>query len=84
MAIDTAAMNELLMYIVRELVSKPDALSVSETHDEEGNVNFSVQADRDDLGRLIGRNGKTAKSIRQLVSVLAADQGCSVGIEFVE
>lgn len=84
MATETAAMSELLMYIVRELVNKPEALSVSEAQDEDGNVHFSVRADKEDLGRLIGRNGKTAKSIRQLVGVLGTDQDCNVGVEFVE
>ncbi len=84
MAADTTAMRDLLDYLAKELAGNPDVVKVTEAFDGEDSVTFNVHADREDLGRLIGRNGKTAKSIRHLVGLIAADQGCRVGVEFVE
>ena len=84
MATDTAAMRDLLSYITRELASNADALQIEANEDDSGSITFNVHADKDDLGKLIGRNGKTAKSIRHLLSLLADDQDCRVNVEFIE
>lgn len=81
---DTTQMRDLLGYITQELVSYPEAVAIQEEAGDEGAIRFLVKANKEDLGRLIGRNGKTAKSIRQVVSVLAADEGVSIEVEFVE
>lgn len=81
---NTAPMRELLDYITQELVSNPEALTIYEEIDEKGNITFNVKADKKDLGLLIGKNGKTARAIRHLVSLLAPEPNCLVEIEFIE
>lgn len=62
---------DLLQYLTKSLVSQPDLVSFST--EEEGDVTvFKVSVDADDMGRLIGRNGRTAKALRELVSKAAA------------
>lgn len=84
MATNTAAMRELLDYITQELVTNPGALTIYEEVDDKGNITFNVKADKKDLGLLIGKNGKTARAIRHLVSLLAPEPNCMVEVEFIE
>ncbi len=84
MATDTAAMRDLLSYITHELASNTEALQIDAVEDGSNSITFNVHADKEDLGKLIGRNGKTAKSIRHLLSLLVDDQDCRVNVEFIE
>lgn len=59
-------MQEMLEYIVKNLVSNPDAVKV--TREEQGkNINFIVLVDGKDLGSVIGRGGAIANAIRTVV-----------------
>lgn len=63
--------EELLRYLVRSLVSAPDAIEIDSEEDGDITV-FKVKVNDDDMGRLIGRGGKTAKALRELVGKAAA------------
>lgn len=66
--------KELVEYMAKALVDNPDEVSVEEVEDDRGSVlNLSV-ADGD-LGRVIGKNGKTAKAMRAILSVSATKSG---------
>jgi predicted RNA-binding protein YlqC (UPF0109 family) len=56
-------MRELLEYLAREIVDDPDAVEVSERTDERG-VLFTLRVAQDDMGKVIGRGGRTARAIR--------------------
>lgn len=63
--------EELLNYLTRSLVSFPDEVTV--TKEEEGEITvFKVGVNPEDMGRLIGRGGRTAKAVRELVGKAAA------------
>lgn len=65
-------MKDLLLYITRSLVKNPSDVVVTESKGgEEGLVQFSLKVNPDDMGRVIGRNGKTARAIRLLMSAKA-------------
>lgn len=75
-------MKELLEYIARALVDKPDAVwvEVEETDDE---VTLTLGVDEADMGRVIGRDGRIANAIRSLLRVMAARDGRHVELEIV-
>lgn len=59
-------MDELVLYIVKNLVSNPDAVKL-ETKDEEGMTLLSLSVAPDDMGIVIGKAGQTIRAIRKLL-----------------
>ena len=64
-------MKEFLEYILKGFVQKPEAIEVEESEDEEGKITLFIKADEDDVGRIIGKQGKIIRSIRNLIRVRA-------------
>ena len=64
-------MKELVEYIVRALVDNPDAISVTEV-DGERTIIFELRCHQDDVGKIIGKSGKTIGAIRTLLNTAAA------------
>ena len=64
-------MKNLVEYIVKSLVKDSDAVSVNEIEEENGEVVIQVNVAEDDIGRVIGRKGKIASSIRAIVKSLS-------------
>mgnify|MGYP001606262435 FL=1 len=75
--------QEFVEYVVKEIVSKPEAVNVVRSIDEKG-VLLSLTVDPDDMGVIIGKEGKTAKSIRTLLRVLGAKNDSRVNLKIVE
>ena len=61
--------SEYLIAIVRPLLSSPESLSVEQTVDDMG-VLLTIKVHKDDMGTIVGRNGETAKAVRQLVRIV--------------
>ncbi|MFH0954195.1 MAG: KH domain-containing protein [Verrucomicrobiota bacterium] len=76
-------MKELVEYIVRALVDHPADVRITEV-DGEKTVVFELRCHRDDVGKVIGKNGKTVGAIRALLSTAAARQGRRAMLEVVE
>ena len=77
-------MEELLVSIVKGLVEKLDAVNVTvDEKNEEGVVVYHLHVDEDDMGRVIGRQGRIAKAIRTVMRAAAArnDEKIQVEIE---
>ena len=73
-------MKELVEFIVKSLVSKPELLVI--TSEEEGNfIKISIKADEEDIGKIIGKQGKIAKSIRTIARSVAMKSGKKVAVE---
>lgn len=70
----TAGMKELLTYIARNLVDHPDAVSVTE-HKGESETVLELRVAPEDMGKVIGRQGRIAKEIRTLMRSVAQRQG---------
>jgi predicted RNA-binding protein YlqC (UPF0109 family) len=66
--------RELLEYLAREIVDDPDAVEVGETTDDRG-VLFTLRVAPDDMGKVIGRGGRTARSIRTVMKAAAIHAG---------
>ena len=75
--------QEFVESVVKEIVSKPDAVKVNRSIDEKG-VLLELTVDPEDMGVIIGKEGKTAKSIRTLLRVLGAKNDSRVNLKIVE
>ncbi|MDY7076337.1 MAG: KH domain-containing protein [Chloroflexota bacterium] len=75
-------MKELVEFIAKSLVDDPSQVYVSEIEGE-NSVMLELRAGPEDMGRVIGRGGRTVNAIRTLVRVLAAKQGKRVTLEVV-
>ncbi|MGI6455767.1 MAG: KH domain-containing protein [bacterium] len=61
-------MKELLTYLAKSLVRFPDEVVVTEKVLEDNTLEYTLKVNPEDMGRVIGKNGKTAQALRMLVS----------------
>lgn len=73
----------VLEHIVRSIVDDPEAVRVEGTEGR-NRVRLEVRVGAGDLGRVIGRRGRTAQSIRSVVRAAAARDGVEVDVDFVD
>lgn len=73
-------MKEFLEYVARSLVDKPDAVRVEVEEDDE-EVSLVLTVDQEDMGRVIGRDGRIANAIRSLLRVMGTRDGRHVELE---
>ena len=76
-------MKELLEYIVKSLVVDENAVKVEETEENEETV-YKITVNPDDMGRVIGKGGKVASSIRAIVKSISSRQHKRVFVKFGE
>jgi len=76
-------MKQLVQYLAKSLVNDPSAVEVKETEREDTAI-FELKVAKEDLGRVIGRQGRTAKSIRTLLNAAASKSNRKVILEIVE
>ena len=76
-------MKETLTSIIKALVSDENAVSVNEAGTEKS-VIFEVKVAEGDMGKVIGKEGRIAKSIRTIMQSLAAKENKKVIVEFVD
>ena len=75
--------QQLVEYIVKSLVSKPDAVQVERRIDEKG-VLLELTVDPEDLGRVIGKRGATAQSLRTLLRALGTKNDARYNLKIVD
>ena len=69
------AMNELISYIAKSLVDHPESVDVQEKEDIGNNsIIFELKVAKEDLGKVIGRQGRTAHAMRTLLSAMAGKE----------
>ncbi|MDE7242696.1 MAG: KH domain-containing protein [Oscillospiraceae bacterium] len=76
-------MKDLLLYIARNLVDNPDAVSVTEVPGEQ-DLTLELRVAPDDMGKVIGRQGRIAKEIRTLIRSCAQRSGQKVSVDIVD
>ena len=76
-------MAELVRYIARSLVEKPDAVDVREVENADSIV-VELRVDPDDMGKVIGKQGRIAKAIRTVVKAATAKNEKPVFVEIME
>ena len=75
--------DELILYVARSLVDNPDAVEVRAEPSGRGATYYLV-VDPQDMGKVIGRGGKIARSFRSLVSIAATREGVHASLEIRE
>lgn len=75
---------DVLTYIAKSLVDHPDDVSVRQVDEEDGDVVLELRVHPDDMGKVIGKRGRTAKAIRTMVKAAATREGTSATVEIVE
>ena len=76
-------MKEFILFVVKHLVDKPDAVVVNEV-DGERTVVYELRVGDGDMGKVIGKRGQTAKSIRTLLAAASAKTGKRAVLEILE
>jgi len=76
-------MEELIAVIARALVDQPDAVKVSRT-DEDDNVTIELTVAPEDLGKVIGKQGRTARALRSVLAAAAAKLDKRSRLDIVE
>ena len=76
-------MKELIQYIVKALVDNPDKVAVTEIAGERSII-YELRVGEGDLGKVIGKEGRTAKAIRTIITAAAKKQGKRTVLEIIE
>lgn len=76
-------MKDLLELIVKQLVDNPDDVAVNEISGEQTSV-FELRVNKTDLGKVIGKQGRTARAIRTLLSAAAVKDSKRVMLEIID
>lgn len=76
-------MKDVLELIIASLVNNKEEISIEETSNEKS-IDFKVKVAEGDMGKVIGKQGRVAKSIRTVMKSIVGKQGKKVNVEFVE
>jgi predicted RNA-binding protein YlqC (UPF0109 family) len=78
-------MKEFIEYLLKEFVSKPEEIVVTETVDPETTFkNYQIKVAQEDIGLVIGKEGRTIKSLRNLTRAKAIKDGVRMNLELIE
>jgi len=76
-------MKDLIEFIVKALVDDPSAIDIQEVAGDKVTV-FELRAAKSDIGKVIGKRGRTASAIRTLINAVSARQGKRAVLEIIE
>jgi hypothetical protein len=81
--VEVVTMKDLIKYIAQALVDNPDRVEVSEIQGEQTSV-IELRVAKEDLGKVIGKQGKTAKAMRTILSAASAKVHKRTVLEIIE
>lgn len=76
-------MEDILELIIKNLVNTPEKVIISK-NDDEKSVVYEVKVAKEDMGKVIGKQGRIAKAIRSIIKSIAAKEDKKVSVEFLE
>ena len=77
-------MEDLLEYLARSLVDEPDGVSVESFEEDDGTLVLEHRVADDDVGKVIGRNGRTVNALRTVVRASAVRHGRRVLVDVID
>ncbi len=77
-------MKELLEYMVKELVDNPDEVKIEEEEEDDKTVIFKLSVSENDLGKVIGKKGRTANALRVILRAASAKRGKSSIVKILD
>jgi hypothetical protein len=81
---EAVIMKEFIEYIAKYLVDEPEAVVVEETIDQDKKINLTLRVKQQDVGKVIGKKGKTAIAMRTLLTAVAAKEGKRAMLEILD
>lgn len=76
-------MKELIEFIAKSVVEKPEEVKVTQT-EEEGKLLFKLSVAPDDMGKVIGKQGRIAQAMRTLLRVAAIRKGVKASLQIIQ
>ncbi len=76
-------MKDALLYILQSIVTEPEKVDINE-EEENGVINLTVKVGKDDMGKVIGKNGKIIRAIRNVMKINAIKQNKKINITLAE
>lgn len=76
-------MKDTLLFLLTSIVDHPDDIVVDQMQDE-SRVLLTIHANQEDVGRIIGKNGRIIKALRDLIKLIATKEGAYVDIVLAE
>lgn len=76
-------MKDALLFIISSIVDSADAVKIEE-QEEDGIINFIVTVAKEDMGKVIGKEGKVIRSIRNIMKIKAMKQDARINITLAE
>ena len=76
-------MKKALHYILSSIVTLPDKIEIKE-EEQDGIINLNINVDPSDMGRVIGKNGKVIRSIRNVIKIPAIRENKKVNVNLLE
>ncbi len=77
-------MKEFIEYIAKQLVDNPDGVVIDEKIDEDKRILLGLRVSQSDIGKVIGKKGKTAAAMRILLTAVAAKHGKRAVLEILD
>ena len=77
-------MEDLLEFLARALVDKPDQVSIEGFEEDDGTVVLEIRVADDDVGKIIGRGGRTVSSLRTVMRAVASRQDERILVDVVD
>lgn len=81
--LENSPARDFVEYIVKAIVDNPEKVDVEQTVDNLG-VLITLKVDRDDMGKIIGKNGQTAKSLRVLLRMMGSKKNERYNLKIIE
>ena len=75
--------KDFVQYVVQQLVTQPDKVEVEEKIDDLGTL-IELKVAKDDMGKIIGKSGQTAKSLRVLLRVIGSKTNARINMKILE
>jgi predicted RNA-binding protein YlqC (UPF0109 family) len=76
--------KDLVEFLARALVDDPDAVTVESFEEDDGTVIYEITVAEDDVGKVIGRSGRTVNAVRAVVRAAAVRDGRRVLVDIVD
>ena len=77
-------MQDILEVVIKNLVDNQDEVSINEKNNDDKSIFYEVKVAKNDMGKVIGKQGKMAKSIRTIMKAIAIKEHKKVNVEFLD
>ena len=77
-------MKDVLLDIIKAVVENQEAIEIKEETQEDGTINFVVTVAKEDMGRIIGKNGKVIRAIRTVMKIPAIKNNTRIFVTLAE